>query len=138
MGERLLEMRIAAEFANVDLAREALRKICRNMFEPEGGAFSDELCLAASEAMNNAVEHSGAPTIQLEVTAERGGLALHLTYAGVSFDPTVPASLPDNAVPHFCAEGGYGLALMQRMVDTLEYAFRDGNNILTMYKRYDG
>jgi len=138
MGDRLLEMRIVAEFTGVDLAREALRKICRKLFEPEGGTFSDELCLAASEALNNAVEHSGAPTIHLEVTAEHDGLALSLTYAGVSFDPTVPASLPDNAAPRFCAEGGYGLALLQRMVDRLEYAFRDGNNILTMYKRYKG
>lgn len=138
MAERLLEMRIAAEFSGVDLARESLRKICRDMFEPEGGVFSDELCLAASEALNNAVEHSGAPTIQLEVTAERDSLTLRLTYTGLPFDPTVPASLPDNAIAPFAAEGGYGLALLQRMVDTLEYAFRDGNNILTMYKRYDG
>jgi len=138
MTSQVLEMRFAPEFSSVNLAREALRKICRELFEPQGGTFTDELCLAATEAMNNAVKHSGAPVIELEVMAERDSLTLRLTNEGVRFDPSVPAAMPNNVDASIAAEGGYGLPLLQRMVDNLEYTFRDGRNVLTMYKRYNG
>ncbi|MBK5275130.1 MAG: ATP-binding protein [Desulfuromonadales bacterium] len=138
MTGRALDMRFIPEFANVDLARGALQGICRELFEPEGGSFTDNICLAATEALNNAVEHSGSPVVELKVTADRDGLTLRLTNSGVRFDPTVPASMPDDADNPLGAEGGYGLALVQQLVDSLEYAFRDGKNVLTMYKRYIG
>ena len=138
MTSQVLEMRFAPEFSSVNLAREALRKICRELFEPEGGSFTDTICLAATEALNNAVEHSGSTAVEMEVTADRDGLTLRLTNNGIRFDSTVPASMPDDADDPLGAEGGYGLALVQQLVDSLEYAYHDGKNVLTMHKRYYG
>ncbi|PLX73530.1 MAG: ATP-binding protein, partial [Desulfuromonas sp.] len=45
-----------------------------------------------------------------------------------------PAEFPDADTDEWLPEGGYGLALIQELSDQLEHVYRDGKNILTIWK----
>jgi anti-sigma regulatory factor (Ser/Thr protein kinase) len=71
--------------------------------------------------------------VEVEIDGEE--LLCRLITEGIRFDSTKPASLPDNNDPLDVSEGGYGLTLMQKLTDRLEYDYVDGKNILTLRKR---
>lgn len=132
-----VQMTIPADFGSVDQARSALARACREAFPLEEEAVSD-LCIAASEAMNNAVEHSGSPTLELELSTGAEGLRFTLATSGAPFDPTGEARMPEPDESGELPEGGYGLALIQACIDRMEYRHRDGKNVLTLVKNVKG
>ncbi len=137
MTDRTITLTFTPDFRTVDLVRAALQGICRELFEPDGGAFTFELALAATEAMNNVAEHSGASVAELEVAADEEGVVLRLASPGERFDSSAAAAMPDDASDPDGAEGGYGLALIQELVDRLEFVYENGRNVLTLYKRFN-
>jgi anti-sigma regulatory factor (Ser/Thr protein kinase) len=95
------------------------------------------LRIAIVEMVTNVVRHgyrNGEPgPLSLELTATPGWVTVRLRDRGVPFDSTRKSALP---APEALAEGGYGLGLVQSMMDELEYAHRpDTGNLLTMRKR---
>jgi sigma-B regulation protein RsbU (phosphoserine phosphatase) len=136
MPEYRVSLSFEPDFRNVDLARAAIRGVCGDFIKPDSdGPCCLTFCLAVTEAMNNAVEHSGASLIVVEVEIDGEELLCRLITEGPRFDSSKPASLPENNDPLDVAEGGYGLTLMQKLTDRLEYDYVDGNNILTLRKR---
>jgi anti-sigma regulatory factor (Ser/Thr protein kinase) len=128
---------MAPEFAAVDEVREALKSLCDETFPGAAAAsHTTDLCIAATEAMNNAVEHSGAARIGIEMIAREAGVVFRLITAGERFDPTANVAMPsledDNALP----EGGFGLAIIREIVDVIRYDYVDGRNVLTLEKHF--
>lgn len=128
------------EFAEVDRARGAIEGWLASTCA--GNTMDDariEFLIAAVEAMNNAVEHSGAPEIAVEFeTSSDGTVSLTIITFGERFDPTANIAL----MPEFesndtddLPEGGFGLAIISQMVDAVEYRYEDGKNHLTLRKR---
>jgi len=135
MPECRVSLSLEPDFRNVDLARAAIQGVCGDFIKPDSdGPCCPTFCLAVTEAMNNAVEHSGASLIVVEVEITGEEMLCRLITEGPRFDSTKPASLPENNDPLDVAEGGYGLMLMQKLTDRLEHDYRDGKNILTMGK----
>ena len=96
-------------------------------FSSEGVA---ELVLAVDEAVSNVVEHgfrSAAGAIEIEVAESPDALVVRIRDNAPLFDPTAlnvasPASSPLLAdVP-----GGYGLMLVDKLVDQVSYRVADG------------
>lgn len=137
--KRGLTMTFAPDFANVDLVRAAVQAICRENFATPGAAAATmDFCLAVTEALNNAVEHSGAPLIVTELSLSRSEALFRIATEGVPFDPTVAAAMPDPDDPAGMPDGGYGLSLMHELADTVTYHHEGGRNILTLGKIYSG
>lgn len=135
MNKRKILITFDPKFENVDLTRAAIQGICREI-NPAAESVSkiSELCLAATEAMNNAVEHSGVKKINVEVLADENGIVLKLTSKGEKFDPTVNVLFPDLDQPTVLPEGGFGRAIIREMVDLWEYEYIKGRNVLTLKK----
>jgi len=93
-----------------------------------------DFCMAINEAMNNAVEHSGSPLVEIEILTDENCMTFRMRTCGKRFDPTGRAAFPDPDTLEDLPEGGYGLALIQAYVDHLDYEYRDGKNILTLKK----
>ena len=93
------------------------------------------------EVANNIACHSGLTSdarIQYQVTCADGELRLVFEDNGKPFDPL---SLPDNFDPEDAARKhqtrGFGISLIQRLADSIEYTHRDNTtNVLSLVKRH--
>ena len=136
MDERKLRLTFDSDFKNVDIARAAIGGICRELSgssAPESLVF--DFSLAVTEAMNNAVEHSGAKSIEIEIVLTKGEILFRMFTEGDKYEPAKTASMPilddDNQV-----EGGFGLAIIQELVDKVDYEYLDNKNVLTLKKTF--
>jgi len=132
-AKRTLNITFAADFALVDQARSAVLELCREAFPQDDEAVSD-LCMAANEAMNNAVEHSGSPQMEVELQIDDKSMTFRMSIGGDRFDPTGSAVMPEPDALGELPEGGYGLALIREFIDCIAYEYRDGKNMLTLVK----
>lgn len=133
MDERMLTMEFEAHFKNVDIARAALQGISAEYFGKDTERAAD-ITMAANEAMNNAVEHTGSTTVKIEVVWNKKALKVLVISGGSPFDPVAAAAglSQDDMLER--EEGGYGLYLIRELVDLFEYEFKDCRNIWKMYK----
>jgi len=134
----VMNLTFHADFASVDQARSALLGACREVFPLESEAVSD-LCMAANEAMNNAVEHSGSSQVEIELRIDDNCMIFRISTCGERFDPTAGnAVMPECDEQGELREGGYGLALIQVLIDSMSYEYLEGKNILTLVRKVKG
>ncbi|MBI5633966.1 MAG: ATP-binding protein [Nitrospirae bacterium] len=135
MDEKIITLKFKPVFENVDSARIAVHNACRERYQQPGSdPLISDLLLAATEAMNNAVEHSGAKEVEIEVIAGPQGIVFRMITAGDRFDPTAGTAFPDLDAAEELPEGGFGRALIAEMVDSEKYEYSEGRNILTLEK----
>jgi serine/threonine-protein kinase RsbW len=90
--------------------------------------------LSVSEAFTNSVRYAKPSQPEKQVTirfsSDNSSLAVSIIDTNSQFNPVTQA--PDiSSYP----EGGYGLFLIHRLMDTVSYTREDGTNILTMTKQ---
>jgi serine/threonine-protein kinase RsbW len=90
--------------------------------------------LSVSEAFTNSVRYADPSQSEKQVTirfsSDNSALAVSIIDTNAQFNPVTQA--PDiNSYP----EGGYGLFLIHRLMDTVSYIRKDGSNMLTMTKQ---
>ena len=132
---RRLHITFDPTFANVDMIRAAVRGVCTDFFKLDCNAASImEFCLIVTELMNNAVEHSKARIMDVELILSDHEAIFRLISEGTGFDPTLTAAMPDPGLDEDLPEGGYGLALIQALADGMEYECRENRNMVTLRK----
>lgn len=130
-----LSIEFEPAFENVDIVRSAIAGISQHAFPaPELQSLTMDFSLAVTEALNNAVEHSGTNDIVIELTVTAAAMIFKMKTNGVKFDPTTPVSFPALSFPDDLPEGGFGRAIMNEMVDRMAYEYQNGKNILTLEK----
>lgn len=100
------------------------------------------LNLVLEEAVTNVIlyaypNRTNQPII-LKVNMDDAGRCLSLTLIdnGIPFDPTHEAPEPDITLDAEARPiGGLGIFLIRKIMDTVEYQYKDGHNILKMDKR---
>jgi len=107
---------------------------------PEDDAIQFKLRLSIEEAVENVVRYAyegGIGWLEAGTSLDKDKLMLtiELRDAGVPFnplereDPDITLSVEEREV------GGLGIFLCKKMMDSLNYRYEDGNNILTMTKK---
>ena len=135
MAEKIISLKFEPLFKNVDEARTAVHNACRERYLQSGSeSLINELLLAVTEAMNNAVEHSGGKEVEIELLSVPAGFIFRIITIGERFDPTAGIAFPDLDAAEELPEGGFGRALIAAMVDSMKYEYREGRNILTLEK----
>ncbi len=93
--------------------------------------------LAVGEACNNAVLHPSSPEKIPQVTIAcrvlPNVLEIDVTNQGNGFHPPIAAKMPD---AELLSESGRGMALMELMMDSVEYLSLHGNTVVRMRKHY--
>lgn len=136
MDRAKLAISFEPDFRGVDAARKAIDGFCRGLFDDhEAGCRIDDLCLAVAEALNNAVEHSGARSIAVDVTANETNVLLTIANDGTPFDPTQYELRPSIDDCEQLPEGGFGVAIVRELVDEIAYRYVDGRNLLSLGKQ---
>lgn len=135
MSDRVLSMEFEADFKNVDIARAGLQGISAECFGVDTERASD-ITMAATEAMNNAVEHAETKTVRVEALWNEKGLRIQVISGGPPFDPVAASSGLTGEDMLEREEGGYGLYLIRELVDCFEYEYSDSRNIWKLSKYY--
>ncbi|GEM_PF-1988250 len=130
-----LQLTFEPTFSNIDMARAAVRGVCSDYFQLIDSAASImEFCLMVTELMNNAVEHSKPQLIKVEIVLSDHEAVFRLISEGAGFDPTQIVAMPGPEQDQELPEGGYGLAIIQKLADGMEYERRENWNIVTLRK----
>jgi anti-sigma regulatory factor (Ser/Thr protein kinase) len=116
--------RLRREPEAVKSARAFIRHQLRGAGAPHDVIANVEL--AAAEACNNVILHSGSRTFTVQVGVEDGTAVIVVADAGNGFDPPRHPTMPEPE-----SEGHRGLALMQELVDTVDVISTDrGTTVL--------
>lgn len=135
-----IQLSIASRLELVRLLGLAVRGICQGL--PLSGDEVDALELAVCEAANNSIKHAykGKPDglVQINLAVNKGGLIICVQDRGAPLEDTtklanelaVPRSVKD------LPEGGMGLFLIRKAVDSVGYKAGDPDNVLVMRKAF--
>ncbi|QHQ62577.1 SpoIIE family protein phosphatase [Anaerocolumna sedimenticola] len=95
-----------------------------------------QMNVAVDEIFSNIVQYSGASEITVWVTVEERRIILRFTDNGYPYDPTKKPDPDTNLSAEERDIGGLGIFIVKKSMDTLEYEYQDGLNILTLTKQW--
>jgi serine/threonine-protein kinase RsbW len=133
--DETIQVRIPGSTAYIRLVRDAVDTLAdRVSLSPEDRA---AVKLAVGEACNNAVQHaasgengrSGTVAVALRIGPE--ALEIEVANEGKGFEPA--AAMP---TAELLTESGRGLALIEMMMDSVEYLHHEGNTVVRMRKQH--
>lgn len=96
--------------------------------------------LVIEELFTNMVKYNPASAgeIVVEMQHRDGGVQVRLSdRESVPFDVTAPRAVDPEAPLERRRSGGLGLFLVQKFVDSLDYAYRDGTSTITFTRKLD-
>lgn len=96
--------------------------------------------LVIEELFTNMVKYnaSGSGQIEVEMRHQDGGVHVRLSdRESVPFDVTAPRAVDPETPLERRQSGGLGLFLVQKFVDSLDYAYRDGTSTITFTRNLD-
>lgn len=138
--DALVSVCIPGETAFIPVARQTVDALGEKLrLSPSDRA---AVKLAVGEACNNAVLHPNSPqqipqvTVACRVlpnTLEPSILEIDVTNQGNGFHRPVSVKMPD---AELLSESGRGMALMELMMDSVEYLSVNGNTVVRMRKHY--
>jgi serine/threonine-protein kinase RsbW len=125
---------IQATYEEIRRPSEVLRSLFRNIHISEEITNGCELAL--HELLTNLVDHSyegdGRQTINVKVTYHPTWVLLETVDTGTPMQLGLHhVRMPD---PTDLAEGGYGLAIIQSLMDEVRYRYENGRNIWQLVK----
>ena len=100
-----------------------------------------QITVAAEEIYVNIAHYAYAPgtgeaTVRLEITDDPAAATITFIDRGIPFDPLAK---PDPDVSLSAEErgiGGLGIYMVKKSMDDVRYAYRDGQNVLTLTKNF--
>lgn len=93
---------------------------------------ANKLRIAADEVFANIQSYSGAGSIRCQFSLQRNTVTLTFSDDGIPYNPLINEE-PDTTIPaDLRAVGGLGILLIKRMMDSVEYRYQDGRNILVL------
>ena len=99
-----------------------------------------DIDVAVDELFGNIVAYAYGPeggpvTVRLEAEGSPPAVALTFVDSGVPFDPLAEERPDTTALPaRERPVGGLGLFMVRKLMDSLAYTYRDGQNVLTVRK----
>jgi serine/threonine-protein kinase RsbW len=136
-----IHLTIESDFKAVFLVGRALQSLCALTALSELDTYQVEL--AVVEAVNNVIEHAYGQkpgyTIEVHLVLHHGKITVTIADTGTTMRPQLLSQ--DRCLPDIQAddvqqlpEGGWGLSIMQQIMDELTYSTVDGKNVLVLRK----
>jgi serine/threonine-protein kinase RsbW len=118
-------------------AVEALQEFGRKHGVGEKDLFGLALTLeeCASNVVNHALQRDGQKTFRVRFEFVGASFLIELRDDGPSFDPTTARVRPKATEADDETAGGWGIQLVRRYTDEIQYARAPGENVLRLIKR---
>ena len=99
-----------------------------------------QIRLAVEEIFVNIISYAYRPEIGkaeifCEVTEDPLSVCVQFMDSGKPFDPLAKKDVDDSEALFMEQEGGFGIHLVKRTMDAVDYSYEDGRNILTIHKK---
>ncbi len=99
-----------------------------------------QIRLAVEEIFVNIISYAYRPEIGkaeicCEVTEDPLSVCIQFMDSGKPFDPLAKKDVDDLEALFMEQEGGFGIHLVKRTMDAVDYSYEDGRNILTIHKK---
>jgi anti-sigma regulatory factor (Ser/Thr protein kinase) len=129
---------VAADASGAGAASSWLAQACADRGVPAEQVYRLDTCL--TEALANVISHGGedalaAPVVVTLFLGEAGNefrAVLEIADRGRPFDPLAQQAAPQAATLEEATPGGLGLSMIRSFSDSQDYAWRDGQNRLTL------
>ena len=101
-----------------------------------------QIDVAIDEIFSNIAQYAygqemGTVTVRLDAEVDPPAVTITFIDSGVPYNPLERAD-PDTTLPLEEREvGGLGIFLVKKTMDEMHYEYRDGQNILTLKKRFE-
>ena len=125
-----------------DKSEEIINYLMASPDMPTDEALRFKLRLSIEEAVENVVRYAyegGIGWLEVDTNLDHDSLVLsiELRDAGVPFNPLERPDPDINAKAEDRDIGGLGIYLCKKLMDSINYRYEDGNNILTMTKKIE-
>jgi anti-sigma regulatory factor (Ser/Thr protein kinase) len=90
---------------------------------------------AVVNVMNYAYPSGTTGNVDIDAQITDDGLKFIISDSGTPFDPTVKAEVDTTLSAEERSIGGLGIHLIRQIMDTINYEYADGKNLLTLYKK---
>ncbi len=123
-----------------DKSSEIIEFVMSSPDIPDDDVLKFKLRLSIEEAVENVVRYAydgGIGWLEADIHFDQNALLLtiELRDAGTPFNPLEKADPDVNLEIEEREVGGLGIFLCKKMMDSIEYRYEDGNNVLTMTKK---
>jgi len=128
---------VPPEFSSVDSLRRAVGSALQGWFGTTAinTATTADFCQIIGELVNNAIEHGNCRVIEATLQLHKEKALFTLVTDGSYFDTaTSEAIMPEVDAAGDLPDGGFGLAIIRKLVDSLRYEYRDGKNVTEVSK----
>lgn len=135
IGENFLSL--PAKRDSFSVIRERLGEIAAELDIP--AKIRNQILVMADEIFTNIVlygypEGGGTADVSIDFEPEKNSLVLKLSDAGIPFNPLeIPAPELDRSMSEDRL-GGFGIHLVRKYADVMEYSHENGRNILVLKK----
>ena len=124
------------DIATIPQLSEFVETVCEEMGLDM--AIMMNLNLAIEEAVVNVMSYAypdgkGDVTVDIKVDSEK--VKVTLTDSGIPFDPTIKEQADITLSAEERRVGGLGIHLVREIADTVNYAYINGHNTLTLIKK---
>lgn len=127
---RKAELSVSPDAASVKAVAEFLDTTLGAWAIPIKGV--SKLQIAADEIYSNIVRYSQAKNARVTVEKNRNVVSLRFEDDGKPYDPTTAAEPDITASAEQREIGGLGIFMARKMMDSVEYLYKDGYNVLTL------
>jgi len=130
-----MKLELHATPEEVMRAVEVLQQLARELGIPERTAFGLALALeeCGSNIVNHALQRDAQRTFQVTIEHTNGSFVIELRDDGPPFDPTAAVDRKPHAEDDDLP-GGWGIQLVRRQMDKIEYRRQAGENVLRLTK----
>lgn len=123
-----------------DKSNEIIEYLMSSPDIPDDEVLKFKLRLSIEEAVENVVRYAydgGIGWLESDIHFDKDALLLtiELRDAGTPFNPLEKEDPDINQRAEEREVGGLGIFLCKKMMDSIEYRYEDGNNVLTMTKK---
>ncbi len=123
-----------------DKSSEIIEYLMSSPDIPDDEVLQFKLRLSIEEAVENVVRYAydgGIGWLESDIHFDKDALLLtiELRDAGTPFNPLEREDPDINQKAEEREIGGLGIFLCKKMMDSIEYRYEDGNNVLTMTKK---
>ena len=123
-----------------DKSSEIIEYLMSSPDIPDDDELQFKLRLSIEEAVENVVKYAydgGIGWLEADIHFNQDALLLsiELRDAGMPFNPLEKEDPDINQGAEERQVGGLGIFLCKKMMDSIEYRYEDGNNVLTMTKK---
>ena len=123
-----------------DKSSEIIEYLMSSPDIPDDEVLQFKLRLSIEEAVENVVRYAydgGIGWLESDIHFDKDALLLtiELRDAGTPFNPLEKEDPDINQRAEEREVGGLGIFLCKKMMDSIEYRYEDGNNVLTMTKK---